>query len=137
MNTDKKTKKQTIGSRGEKLAGDMLKKMGCKILEKNYRASHYEIDLIACDGECVIFVEVKARSCTDPENMAYGRPARAVNQTKRAFLINAARAYLKQNPNLEGLRVRFDVIEIFFDNADDPKDKKVVKTNHIRNAFGA
>lgn len=132
-----KTKKQTIGSRGERLAADMLKKMGCRILEKNYRASHYEIDLIACDGECVIFVEVKARSCADPNNMAYGRPARAVNQSKRSFLINAARAYLKQNPKLEGLRVRFDVIEIFFDNADAPEDKRVIKTNHIRNAFGA
>ena len=132
-----KTVKQTIGNRGEELAAKELKKMGFKVIERNYRASRYEIDLIACDKECLIFVEVKARSCTDPENMAYGRPARAVTQSKRTFLINAARSYLKQNPKYEGLRVRFDVIEIFFDNNVDVGSKKVLKTNYIRNAFGA
>ena len=132
-----KTSKQTIGIRGEKLAADMLKKMGFKIIEKNYRASHYEIDIIAKDKECVVFVEVKARSCDDPENMAFGRPARAVTQSKQSFLITAARSYLRQNPELGGLRVRFDVIEIFFDNDPDVKRKKILKTNHIRNAFGA
>ena len=132
-----KTIKQTIGIRGEKLASDMLKKSGLKIIEKNFRASHYEIDIIARDKECVIFVEVKARSCEDPENMTFGRPSRAVNQSKQSFLIGAARSYLRQNPNLNGLRVRFDVIEIFFDNAPEVKDKKVLKTNHIKNAFGA
>lgn len=132
-----KTEKQTIGNRGEKLAADILKKSGFKILDKNYRASHYEIDIIARDKECVIFVEVKARSCTDPNNMTYGRPARAVTQSKQSFLIGAAKSYLRQNPELSGLRVRFDVIEIFFDNASEVKDKKVLKTNHIKNAFGA
>ena len=132
-----KTVKQTIGNRGEEIAAKELKKMGFKVIERNYRASRYEIDLIACDKECLIFVEVKARSCTDPENMAYGRPARAVTQSKRTFLINAARSYLKQNPKYEGLRVRFDVIEIFFDNNVDVGSKKVLKTNYIRNAFGA
>ena len=131
-----KTTKQTIGNRGEKLAADILKKSGFKIIEKNYRASHYEVDIIARDKECVIFVEVKARSCEDPENMAYGRPARAVTHSKQSFLIGAARAYLRQNPELNGLRVRFDVIEIFFDNNENVKDKKVLKTNHIKNAFG-
>lgn len=132
-----KTLKQTIGTRGEKIAADMLKKSGFKIIEKNYRYSHYEIDIIARDGDCVVFAEVKARSCEDPENMAFGRPARAVTQSKRSFLINAARIYLKQNPKLVGSRVRFDVIEIFFDNAPEVKDKKILKTNHIKNAFGA
>ena len=91
-----KTIKQTIGIRGEKLASDMLKKSGLKIIEKNFRASHYEIDIIARDKECVIFVEVKARSCEDPENMTFGRPSRAVNQSKQSFLIGAARSYLRQ-----------------------------------------
>ena len=132
-----KTKKQTIGTRGEKLAVSILKKAGLKVIEKNYRSSHYEIDLIATDKECVVFVEVKSRSCEDPENMAFGRPARAVNHSKQSFLIGAARAYLRENPKLSGMRVRFDVIEIFFDTAEEVKDKKVLKTNHIRNAFGA
>ena len=132
-----KTSKQTIGSLGEKLAADILRKSGFKILEKNYRSSHYEIDIIARDKECVVFVEVKARSCDDPENMSYGRPARAVTYSKQGFLISAARSYLRQNTYLNGLRVRFDVIEIFFDNAESIKDKKVLKTNHIKNAFGA
>ena len=132
-----KTEKQTIGIRGEKLAAAILKKAGFKIIEKNHRTSRYEIDIIARDKECIVFVEVKARSCKDPENMAYGRPARAVDHSKQSFLIGAARSYLRQNPQLSGSRVRFDVIEIFFDNAPEAKDKKVLKTNHIKNAFGA
>ena len=123
--------------RGEKLAAEILKNSGYKIIEKNYRASRYEIDIIARDKECVVFAEVKARSCEDPENMAFGRPARAVTHSKQSFLINAAKAYMAQNPKLNGLRIRFDVIEIFFDKAPEVKDKKVLKTNHIRNAFGA
>ena len=132
-----KTRKQTIGARGEKLAEGILKKAGLRIIDRNYRSSHYEIDLIARDKECVVFVEVKARSCTDPENMAYGRPAHAVTHSKQSFLIGAARAYLRENSKLSGMRVRFDVIEIFFDSAEEVKDKKVLKTNHIKNAFGA
>ena len=132
-----KTRKQTIGARGEKLAESILKKAGLRVIDRNYRASRYEIDLIARDKECVVFVEVKARSCADPENMAYGRPAHAVTHSKQSFLIGAARAYLRENGKLSGMRVRFDVIEIFFDNAEEVKDKKVLKTNHIKNAFGA
>ena len=131
------TKKKTIGDRGERLAIDTFKKMGFKIIEKNYRISHYEIDFIAVDKECIVFVEVKARSCEDPENMAFGRPARAVTQSKQNYLLNAARAYLKFNPQFEGLRVRFDVVEVFFDKNEDIPKKKVLKINHIRNAFGA
>ena len=132
-----KTLKQTVGTRGERLAADTFKKMGYKLIEKNFRASHYEIDLIVCDKECIVFVEVKASSCEDPENMTYGRPARAVTHSKQSFLINAARSYLKQNPKYDGMRVRFDVFEVFFDNTPDVSNKKILKTNHIRNAFGA
>ena len=132
-----KTKKKTIGDRGEVIAVKMFKKMGFKIIERNYRASHYEIDFIATDKEHVVFVEVKARSCDDPENMPFGRPSRAVSGSKQSYLINAARSYLKANRQCDGLLVRFDVVEVFFDRNEDVKKKKILKTNHIRNAFGA
>ena len=132
-----RTRKKTIGDRGEAIAVKMFKKMGFKVIERNYRASHYEIDFIAMDKEHVVFVEVKARSCEDPENMPFGRPSRAVTASKQSYLINAARAYLKLNRKCDGLLVRFDVVEVFFDKNENVNKKKVLKTNHIRNAFRA
>lgn len=134
MNNKEKT--LSVGARGEAEAIKYFKKHGYCIIEQNYRHSHYEIDFIAEDDECLVFVEVKSRSCTDPDNMPYGRPSSAVTYSKKQRLISAARAYMHER-KFYGKRVRLDVVEIFFDTAPDVKSKKVIKINHIRNAFGA
>ena len=120
-----------IGRIGEKAAARFLKKNKYKILEKNLHVSHNEIDIIARDKSNLIFVEVKTRTADPDGDLYFGTPAQAVNRAKQQRTIQAARAYLSQNTT--SLIIRFDVIEVLLD-----KDKKkVIKINHIINAFGA
>ena len=130
-----KPKNETLGARGEREASAYFKKLGFKILEMNYRSSHYEIDFIAKDRKHIAFVEVKSRSCVSSDDMPYGRPALAVTRDKQRFLLYAAKAYMRSHPEIK-LQPRLDVVEVFFDNADKVKDKKILKINHIPNAFG-
>ena len=125
-----------VGSRGEREAAKLFKKMGFRIREMNYRSSHYEIDFIAEDKDHIVFVEVKSRSCTSPDEMPYGtRPVFAVTKDKQRFILYAAKAYMRSHPNIKK-QPRLDVVEVFFDNNKIVKNKKILKINHIPNAFG-
>lgn len=128
-------KNETVGARGEREAAAYFKKLGFKILERNYRASHYEIDLIAENRDRIVFVEVKSRSCVSPDDMPYGRPALAVTRDKQRFILYAAKAYMRAHPEIKK-QPRLDVVEIYFDTEPEVKKKKVLKINHIPNAFG-
>lgn len=110
------------GIYGEKLAARYLKRNGYRILERNYRAGKYEIDLVAQQPStgCIVFVEVKSRSKSQ-----FGLPCEAVDANKQRYLRLAATSYLQKN-NLLDSYVRFDVVEVYFE------DKQV---HHIVNAF--
>lgn len=128
-----------VGRRGEFIAAAYLEQNGCRILHRNYRNAHREIDLIYTDGEALAFCEVKTRCCSslDLSDMTYGSPARAVDRQKQKNLTLAARAYLHEHP-VDGLRLRFDVIEVYLRRGTTgtaPSD--ILKTHHIRNAFPA
>ena len=120
-----------IGRIGEKYAEKHLKRSGYKIVDKNVHASHNEIDIIARNKEFIVFVEVKARSVDIGLEFDYVSPASAVTEGKQQRTIRAAKAYLL-NGKYCGLQPRFDVIEVYLDK----KDKKMIKINHIENAFG-
>ena len=113
---------------------EFLKKNGYTVIERNYRASHNELDIIAYNKNYIIFVEVKARTYKDPGSMPYGRPASAVTYGKKQRTLAAARQYLATH-NFKGKQPRIDVIEIFLGPSSDGKE--VYKINHIVNAFGA
>lgn len=131
-----KSKNETVGARGEREAATYFKKLGFKIVERNYRSSHYEIDFIAESKDRIVFVEVKSRSCSSPDEMPYGtRPVFAVTKDKQRFILYAAKAYMRAHPNIKK-QPRLDVVEVYFDNAAEVKKKKVLKINHIPNAFG-
>ncbi|MFQ5646036.1 MAG: YraN family protein [bacterium] len=115
---------KALGKLGEKLAGRLLKKSGYKILQKNYRCPLGEIDLIAYQGDCLVFVEVKTRS-----GYAYGGPLAALTKKKRARVVRSAQFYLKQK-RLSGVNYRFDVVSIV------KEDRRKPQIEHIRNAFG-
>ena len=131
--TDEKT--VTIGRLGEDVAVEFLKKNGYTVIERNFRASHNELDIIASDKKHIVFVEVKARTYNNPDSMRYGRPASAVTYGKRKRTLDAARQYMRTHPT-KGKQPRIDVIEIFFTNTS-VGEKEVYKINHIVNAFGA
>ncbi len=124
-----------VGSLGESIAAKFLKKSKYKILERNIHLSHNEIDIIALNKKegIIVFAEVKARSLSKAFNsLPFGSPAAAVTKSKQARTIAAARAYLSANIKLCKYQPRFDVIEVLVSK----ESKKLLKINHIENAFG-
>jgi len=100
--------RRQLGDKGEDLAAAALKKQGYKILERNYITPLGEIDLVARQGKCIVFVEVKTR-----RSGVFGGPGEAVHPSKQARLRRLADYYLKQK-KLQSSPVRFDVVGISF-----------------------
>jgi len=94
-----------LGQKGEGLAVGFLKKKGYKIITQNYKTHIGEIDIIALDGETLVFVEVKTRESTE-----YGQPFEAVNIRKRKKIKDVALLYLKRLKDIPPCR--FDVVSI-------------------------
>jgi putative endonuclease len=97
---------RSLGIKGEDLAVKFLKKKGYRILSRNYKTPLGEIDIVAEDGETLVFVDVKTR--TDD---AFGLPFEAVNHRKREKLRKVALYYLK-NVRRKDVASRFDVLSI-------------------------
>ncbi len=98
--------KHRVGRRGEEIAADHLQRMGYKILERNYRTRHAEIDLIAKHRGALVFVEVKSR-----RSLRFGDPKWSLTPAKRRKISMAALTYLKQQDALN-CRARFDVVTL-------------------------
>lgn len=98
-----------VGKSGEDLASNFLQKQGYKIIERNFRIRGGEIDIIAIDGDALVFVEVKTRS-----SHRFGLPQESINYYKIKFLQRAAKFYRRNRqdkiklPNLE----RIDVVTV-------------------------
>lgn len=114
-----------FGDQGERAAARYLKKQGMRILARQYRSRMGEIDLIARDGETIVFVEVKSR-----RSHAAGRPEEAVTMTKQRQLTRLALEYLKRRGWLGTRRARFDVVSVTW-----PTDQSRPEIVHFRNAF--
>ncbi|HBG92642.1 MAG: YraN family protein [Nitrospirae bacterium RIFOXYB2_FULL_43_5] len=110
-----------VGSKGEDLAAEFLKDNGYRIIARNYKTPIGELDIIAKDGEILVFIEVKTRSSN-----AYGYPFEAVGSRKKHKLKNLALLYLKNQK--KNCAVRFDVISI---NLNGTKNE----IEHIKDAF--
>jgi putative endonuclease len=95
---------RTVGAEHEKIAGEYLAHQGYEILDYNFHSRTGEIDIIARDGEYLVFVEVKYRKST-----ASGHPLEAVTATKQKAISKTALFYMKKH-GLEYMPVRFDVV---------------------------
>lgn len=93
------------GARYELLAAVHLEKCGYHIIEKNYRCRIWEIDLVACDGAYLVFVEVKYR-----KNNKKGGAAAAVSTAKQKTISRVADYYMKVHGICADQSVRFDVV---------------------------
>ena len=117
--------KRELGNRGEKEAVTYLKKTKhLKIVKTNYSNFFGEIDIIAKDKDCMVFVEVKTRTSID-----FGFASQAVDYKKQQKIIKIAQMYTK---NAYNVPVRFDIVEVYIDKASN----SVKNINHIENAFG-
>jgi len=114
---------QALGRNGEDLAHRYLQSLGYTIVARNFRTAtgSAELDLIARDGETVVFVEVKSRASDE-----FGAPDRAIGEEKLRHMARAARDYCsrsRQDPS----RSRFDVVAVVVGNPNP--------VTHYRNAY--
>ena len=101
--------KQRTGQLGERLAAEKLTGQGYEILERNYRCTAGEMDIIARDGECYAFVEVRAR-----RGRSCGTPEESITQPKQRRLIEVAESYLQERA-LRDVDWRIDVVGVEWD----------------------
>lgn len=115
------TTKQVSGIKGEDLAVTFLHKKGYKIIHRNFRAKGGEIDIIAIDGDTLVFIEVKTRSTNE-----FGSPLEAITYRKMKSLIKTAQFYKISNPALpEAMRI--DAVSITLDGENKLKSVELVK----------
>ncbi len=114
-----------FGKKGEQAAVRFLKKQGYRIVEKNYRHTAGEIDIVAEHDRKLVFVEVKTRRDTE-----FGRPEEAVTPHKRRKIAQVARGFLQQN-KIENRDCRFDVVSIL----GDPAEPKQWHIDLVQDAF--
>lgn len=110
---DNSNHRRALGKKGEDLACRFLESKGHRILERNYRSGHLEIDLITLDADGIHFVEVKTR-CHNIQ----APPQESVGKTKQDKIVKAAMKYLKSGKMLPygNLDCSFDVVAITYRN---------------------
>jgi putative endonuclease len=99
--------KTGLGQDGENKAAAALEKAGMQIIARNFRSRRGEIDIIALEGETLVFVEVKAWSAYGIENLQY-----SIDQKKQRRIIETANYFLLSNRKYNEMTIRFDVIFI-------------------------
>ncbi len=115
--------RRIFGQEGESAAEQYLRRKGYRILARNLRSSVGELDLVAEEGQVLVFVEVKAR-----RTGAFGGAIYAVHQRKQAKLIQLAAQYLARH-HIKDRLCRFDVVLL---QGDETAPTQV---EHIQNAF--
>lgn len=110
------------GQVGELAALHYIENLGYRILAKNWRYKHLEVDLIAMDGPVLLFIEVKTR-----RSSSHGLPHEAVNYQKQQQLDRAANLYISYIKH-QG-EIRFDIVSVLIDSSNK------YKIEHIKDAF--
>jgi len=117
--------KYSVGKSGEDIASDFLRKKNYKIIEQNFKKRYGEIDIVALDGETLVFVEVKTRKSTE-----FGSPLEAITPWKLSSVIKTAQYYKLTHPKLPDL-MRIDAVAIkLFD------DGRVEEIELVKNISG-
>lgn len=98
-----------LAREGEEIAVDFLKKLGYKIIDRNFRARNTELDIVALHNNTLIFVEVKTRTSDK-----FGTPLEQIAYFKIRSLIKAAEHYKLTHKNLPD-QMRIDVISVQYD----------------------
>jgi putative endonuclease len=125
VSTDERSpaRRAALGAYGERVAVRALTDAGLQVLDRNWRCREGELDVVARDGDALVFCEVKTRSGT-----GYGTPAEAVTPAKRRRLRHLARAWLDTHDH-HAPDLRFDVVGVEVPAAGP------ARVTHLRNAF--
>ena len=111
------------GDEGEDIATAYLESKGYKVVDRNYFFERAEVDIVAFDESCIVFVEVKKRTRTD-----YGKPEDFITPEKIDNLYKAAEAWIYER-KMDTAPARFDVIAIV------QKENEAPEIKHFENAF--
>lgn len=112
----------SLGKKGEKIALNFLKDNNYRIIERNYKAKKYEIDIIALKESVLVFVEVKTRA-TDK----FGEPEESVGYKKENHIATAAEYFMERFEE-DFTDVRYDIISIIL-------NETLTRIKHIEEAF--
>jgi putative endonuclease len=127
-----KTANTARGREGEHRAAAALEAAGMRVIAKNIRSPWGEVDIVALDGETVVFVEVKAWSVYGIESLQYG-----INRKKQRRIIETAKYFLAEHREYNEKAVRFDVV---FVGTEAPSGKQSAgpgnsAITHLASAF--
>jgi len=121
--------RQRIGRAAEDLVASRLNAAGWKIVERNARTRHGELDIVARDGDTLVFVEVKAGRAGSP--FGPERPVLAVNRRKQQRVRRLAAAWMSERRDLPYYsEIRCDVVGVTYG-----RDGNVLEVEHIPAAF--
>ena len=117
--------RRRLGAFGERLAAAHLEAKGYRIRDRNFRCREGEIDIVAQDGETLVFVEVRTR-----RGDALGGPAESITAVKQSRLVEAAMAYVQTLPE-PPVDQRIDVVAIQLSPGG-----RLLAIDHIEGAIG-
>ncbi len=114
-------RRKPLGKLGEKLALKQLKNNDYQILERNFRSRYGEIDIIAQEGDVLVFVEVKTRT-----SRKFGPPEEAITPWKIERIIKTGQEYKNLHPNSpEAMRI--DVVAIELSSSGETEKTRLIK----------
>ncbi len=111
--TGERRSTRALGRAGEDVACEHLARKGYEIVARGFRLFRGEIDIVARDGDTLVFVEVKTRA-----DESHGRPEESVTPGKQRQIRRIAQGYLVTHP-APGVGCRFDVVSILYRAPDD------------------
>ncbi|SFJ80387.1 YraN family protein [Thermoflavimicrobium dichotomicum] len=117
-------RRQQVGRTGEQAAADFLVGLGWRILSRNWSTRLGELDIVALDGQELVFVEVRT---TCGQRFGYG--FQSVDGRKQQKVRRLALQYIQQR-HLDQYPLRFDVVSVLLDEAFHPK-----RIDHLKGAF--
>ena len=118
--------KRWFGTRSERAAARFVRRLGYRILVRNYSCPLGELDIVALDGSCIVFIEVRSTEADD-----LSRPALSVDAVKQRRLTNLAVHFL-QRRRLLNQPARFDILSVSW-----PADRREPLIAHYPQAFEA
>jgi len=110
-----------LGRRGEKLVAEYVEQKGCVVCEMNYRCGAGEMDIVALDGECLAFVEVRTR-----RSEKYGTPEESITASKKQKLVEVAQTFLQEHGSPE-MDWRIDVASVRMSGDDKLQELTLIE----------
>ncbi len=118
---------RALGDKYENRAAALVENNGLRVVERNFAGKTGEIDIVARDGQHLVFIEVRVRS-----NRHFDSAAGSVNRSKQQRIVRTAQLFLQRRPQWAGVACRFDVIAF-----EPPQSDSLPQIRWIRGAFTA